>query len=73
MFEQKMLAGIDQNLAILVTKVHACAEIYTHVHTHWTRFGSLGDLGQCFLPPFANVITAVQPFLSAWTTEMSGA
>lgn len=57
-----------------ITRYKTLCKWSTHMHTgHHTRFNSLDDLGQCFLLPFANVIMAAQPFLSAWTTEMSGA
>lgn len=74
-FEQKMWAEMGRNLAWSAAKPHAwCIDLHTHAYPgQHTRLGSLDDLGQCFLLPFANVITAAQPFLSAWTTEMSGA
>lgn len=66
-----MLAEIGQNLALLATKTSCpCTDSYTHACTgQHTRLGRPGDLEQRFLLPFANVITAAQPFLSAWTTE----
>lgn len=72
--KKKALVRIGQNLGSRAIKLSSRAWSSAHMHTaQHTRFGSLDDLGQCFLPPFANVITAAQPFLSAWTTEMSGA
>lgn len=75
-FESKIsldwLARTSQYFLQNFTHVHGPAHTYACPGQR-TRFCGPGDLGQCFLLPFVNVITAVQPFLSAWTTEMSGA